>query len=160
MSLPSCLDSDVENYDEWKKQNEEYIASIDLNEYERYVPVWAPEHAIYMKWHNDRTLTAGNLMPISTSTVRVKYELEDIKGNKLQNSYKANGDSIYESQVHTNILGFWAALTNMHVGDSVTMILPYQSGYGNYSSGSVLPYSDLIYHVKLVSVKAYERPDK
>ena len=72
MSLPSCLDSDVENYDEWKKQNEEYIASIDLNEYERYVPVWAPEHAIYMKWHNDRTLTAGNLMPISTSTVRVK----------------------------------------------------------------------------------------
>ena len=40
------------------------------------------------------------------------------------------------------------------------MILPYQSGYGNYSSGSVLPYSDLIYHVKLVSVKAYERPDK
>lgn len=160
MSLTSCLGSDVENYDNWRKQNDDYIASIDLNEYERYIPSWAPEHAIYMKWHNDRALTAGNLVPISTSTVRVKYELEDIEGNKLQNSYKANGDSIYESQVNTNILGFWAALTNMHVGDSVTMILPYQSGYGNYSSGSVLPYSDLIYHVKLVSVKAYERPDK
>ena len=78
MSLTSCLGSDVETYDNWRKQNEDYIASIDLNEYERYVPSWAPEHAIYMKWHNDRALTAGNLVPISTSTVRVKYELEDI----------------------------------------------------------------------------------
>lgn len=155
--LPSCLESDVQNYDEWRAQNDAYLTSVNTSLFERYVPDWAPEHYIFMRWHNDRTLTERNLVPISTSTVKVKYEMEDINGTKLGNSYKANGDSIYQSRINANIVGFQAALTNMHVGDSVTVILPYNTAYGKTQNGNVKPYSDLIYHLKLVEIVAYEK---
>lgn len=156
--LPSCLKSEVDEYEEWRKLNDAYTRAIDTLEYQKVVPVWAPMHSVYMKWHNNRALTAGNLVPISTSTVRVKYEMEDINGKKLGNSYKSNGDSIYESKVNSNIVGFWAGLTTMHVGDSVTMIIPYGSAYGSRTVASSMPYTNLIYHVKLVSIPAYEKP--
>lgn len=156
--LPSCLKSEIDEYEVWRKENDAYTRSIDTNVYKKVVPVWAPFHSIYMKWHNDRSLTRNNLVPISTSTVRVKYEMEDITGNRLGNSYKINGDSIYESTVNANILGFQAALTTMHVGDSVTVIIPYSSGYGSSGTQSFKPYTNLIYHLKLVSMPAYEKP--
>lgn len=156
-SMSSCLKSDVDDYEEWREQNDAYINTIDLNEYELVVPDWAPQNSVYMKWHNDRSLTAGNLKPLSSSTVDIKYELEDIEGTSLGNSY-ASADSVYQSKPSSNILGMWIAMTNMHVGDSVTMIIPYPSGYGAQSTGSIRPYSNLIYRVKLKAIKAYEKP--
>lgn len=156
--LSSCLKSEVDELDDWRRENDAYLTKIDTTEYKKIVPDWAPFHSVYMKWHNDRALTQKNLVPMSTSTVRVKYEMENIKGESLGNSYKSNGDSIYESTPNANIVGFWAALTSMHVGDSVTMIIPYPSGYGSQSMGSIKSYSNLIYHVKLVSMPYYERP--
>lgn len=156
--LPSCLDSEVDEYEAWALENNAFIASLDTFEYRPMAPSWAPDHPIYIKWHNDRSQTAGNLVPISTSTVRVKYEMEDINGKSLGNSYKSNGDSIYETQPNLNIVGFWATLTCMHVGDSVSVVIPYISAYNNVSRGSIKPYSNLIYHLKLVSMPAYEKP--
>lgn len=156
--LPSCLKSDMDDYEVWRDQNDTYLDTVNTTGYERYVPDWAPNHFIYMKWHNDRKLTASNLVPISTSTTKVKYELYDIEGTALDNSYKSNGDSLYTSVVNNNIVGFQAALTNMHVGDSVTVIMPYNAAYGNQMHGSVRPYTNLIYNIKLVSIPDYEKP--
>ncbi len=155
--LTSCLKSELDEYDKWRKLNDAYVSGIIISEYPPLTLDWAPFNTVYVKWHNDRSLTAANLQPLSNSTVNVKYELEDIDGQVLGTSYKANGDSLYQSKPSDNIIGFWTTLTSMHVGDSVTAIIPYDSAYGSTATGSVKPYSTLIYRIKLVSISSYEK---
>ena len=167
LTLSSCFDDDetvAEKYKEWKTQNEEYLsdAQKQTNDdgtpyYTKIVPSWAPETYVLVHWHNDRSLTQNNLSPMDNSTTKIKYQLFDIEGEELSNSF-ANTDSVYTSQPMANIIGVWAGLTNMHVGDSVTMVIPYQAGYGEYATGSIKPYSTLVYGIKLKSIPAYEMP--
>lgn len=156
--LPSCLKSDVEDYQDWRTQNDRWLDTVDMSGYNKVTATWAPYHEIYMKWHNDRRLTADSLSPFSTSTISVKYELEDIEGKLISTSYKSNGDSLFTAVVNRNIIGFQMAVMNMNVGDSVSVIIPYTAGYGKNSQGSVLPYSNLVYRIKLVSIPALEKP--
>ncbi|MGM9816196.1 MAG: FKBP-type peptidyl-prolyl cis-trans isomerase [Lepagella sp.] len=153
----SCMDDNEENYDDWKLQNDEYIANIDTREYEMVTPEWAPRNSVYIKWHNDRTLTAGSLVAKTNSTVNIKYEVRDIEGTLLDSSY-AKTDSVYRSTPSANIIGMWIAMTTMHVGDSATVIMPWTSGYGVAGKNNIKPYSDLIFHMKIKSIEAFERP--
>lgn len=154
----SCLHGEQDDYEEWRQLNDAYISRIDLNVYEKIVPDWAPQNSVYIQWHNDRSLTANNLVPMSNSTVMLKYELEDINGTKIENSYSKQ-DSVYISQPNQNVMGMMIAMTHMHVGDSVTMIIPYPSGYGSEYRNSMKPYTNLIFHAKLKGIKAYEKPN-
>ena len=52
--------------------------------------------------------------------------------------------------------GWQIALMNMHVGDTVQIVVPYQSGYGSTSTGKIQPYSALRFNVRLVDIPAYE----
>ena len=47
----------------------------------------------------------------------------------------------------------------MHVGDSVTMVIPYNSAYGENYNGRIKPYSNLIYRVKFKEIVAFEKPN-
>lgn len=163
----SCLDDNETDYAEWKEKNEKYVTLCadstvgGVKIYEKVTPAWAPNAFVLMKWHNNRLLTASNLMPLDNSTVDIKYRLRNIEGTVLDSSYTSTtyGDSIYRTQPNTNVIGFWTGLTNMHVGDSVTMVVPYQAGYGSASQGSILPFSTLIFDVKLKSIYRYETPN-
>lgn len=155
LSLTSCLKGEADQYDEWREKNESYIVNLNQNEYELIVPDWAPQNSVYIKWHNDRSVTANNLVAMSNSTVNIKYELHDIDGNLIDSSYHAT-DSIYQSKPNANIIGMWIAMTTMHVGDSATVVIPYPSAYGSASSGKVKPYSDLIFDMKIKSIPAFE----
>ncbi len=47
---------------------------------------------------------------MSTSTVNTKYEMEDINGKKLGNSYSVStGDSVFQTVPNKTITGFGAA---------------------------------------------------
>lgn len=163
----SCIkdNEDVANakkYAEWKAQNDAYVENqAALTEgdgtpyYTRITPSWAPEAWSLVKWHNDRSLTADSPTPLDNSTVEFKYELSDINGNIIQNSYSEK-DSVYSAKVNSNIIGVWAPLTYMHPGDSVTIVIPYTAGYGTRSYGNILPFSTLIYKLKLKSISKYE----
>lgn len=166
-AISSCIKDNEQDYSEWEQKNLDFVASAQTErnsdgtlKYIRMAPEWAPEAFILVKWENNRSLTEKNLRPLSNSVVNVKYDLEDIDGNKIDNSYSSTtyGDSIYQSRPNQNILGFWNCVTNMHVGDSVTCIMPYFSAYGSVPNGKVKPYSTLIYHIKLVSIPAYQIP--
>ncbi len=167
-TLSSCLgdDTDSSDYSEWRTQNLEYFdnakaATINgVKVYEEVTPVWDNATTILMKWHNDRTKTQDNLVPISNSTIDVKYILTTIEGDTIDSSYSQTtyGDSIYRCQPNNLITGFQIAVTNMHVGDSITTVIPYTAGYGYYGSGDVLPYSTLIFGIKLVDINAWETP--
>lgn len=157
--LPSCLKGEIDDLEVWKAENDKWLETTDFSGYERVAPSWAPQNFIYIKWHNDRKLTENNLVPMSTSTVKTKYEMEDINGKRLGNSYAAStGDSVFQTIPKNTITGFGAALTMMHVGDSVTIVIPYNSAYGSKTQGSIQPYTNLIYHTKLKEIVAYEKP--
>ncbi len=169
----SCLNDDDKNsFDTaaWKNENETYFTRMEdtigadgKKVFEKITPVWAPGVTILAQWHNDRSLTAANLSPMDNSTVKVQYVASYVNGVTLDNSAwphtgTANwdlSDSTYICKPSDNIVGFWAMLTNMHVGDSVTCIIPQNAAYGA-SSSNTLPYSTLIYSMKLKAIKAYE----
>ena len=67
------------------------------------------------------------------------------------------GDSIYQSMPNENIIGMWVAMTSLHVGDSVTLVIPAGSAYGSASRSPIEPFSTLIYHMKMKGVPKYEK---
>lgn len=163
----SCLkDKEEEDYSAWRQENIDFVAKAEAETvdgkkvYEKIVPSWAPGEFVLIKWHNDRALTANNLSPLDNSLVDIKYEMKNINGDDWGDSYSSTtyGDSIYQSRPCNNIVGMWAALTQMHVGDSVTLIIPASAAYGAAARSPILPYSALIYNVKLKKIKAYELP--
>ena len=157
-------DDEYSDYKEWRQQNLAYIENAENEtvdgkpKYEKITPEWDKSFYILMQWHNDRSLTANNLSPLDNSTCKVKYILTTIEGDTIDSSYAMTeyGDSLLQCQPSGMITGFWTAMTSMHVGDSVTAIIPYTAGYGAYGSGSVLPYSTLIFGIKLVSIPSFE----
>lgn len=165
--LASCLGTntdDVADYAAWQKLNNSYVDSLEKltvngeKVYTKITTSWAPREYVLIKWHNDRKATEKNLVPITTSTVDIKYKLTNINGLAIDSSYnqKAYGDSIYRSSPSSNVMGMWIAMTTLHVGDSVTLVIPYASGYGYSGSGSVLPYSTLIFDMKLKGIHKYD----
>ena len=164
--LTSCLGDDDKSFDytAWRNENESYITRMedtigsDGNKvFEKITPLWAPGVTILAQWHNDRSLTSSTLKPMDNSTVDVVYDCYYVNGVRLDASWLLHSDSIYTCKPSDNIVGFWTMLTNMHVGDSVTCVIPMNAAYGA-SSSSVIPYSTLIYHMKLKAIKAYEVP--
>lgn len=160
-ALTSCLDDDKpEDYTQWRNANDAYLAELEKStEYTRVSPDWAPGTYILMKWHNDRSATEKNLQPLYNSTCNTKYRLRLIDESVADSSYSntANGDSIYQSTPSTNVVGFAVALMSMHVGDSCTVVIPYNAGYGNLPHSNIKPFSNLIFDLKLVSIPAYEK---
>lgn len=166
--MTSCLGDDSLDYSDWKKRNEQYYADAmaALNpdgtpEYEVVTPVFAPGTTILMKWHNDRNATKNNLKPLDNSTVDCIYICGDIDNKYIDSSYATTtyGDSIYRTRPTKNIVGFWTALTNMHVGDSVTVVIPSAAAYGASLYGSIKPYTTIIYGIKLKGIPGYELPN-
>lgn len=163
--LTSCFNDgdDDDKFDKkaWQQRNEAYVADAQQSgEYVTLTPPWAPQAISLVKWHNDRSLTAGNLSPLDNSLCDVKYECLDIDGTVIDSSYKSTiyGDSIYRSRPSSNITGFWYLVTQMHVGDSVTAVLPAISAYGATNYGDIKANTTLIYNLKLVGIPAYEIP--
>lgn len=66
-------------------------------------------------------------------------------------------DSAAIGRVDKFVSGFQIALTNMQPGDSCQIIIPQNLGYGAETvSSTILPYSTLIFDLKLVDVPGYE----
>lgn len=165
--LTSCLGDDDDSFDykAWMNENETYftrmtdtVGADGQKVFEKITPVWAPGVYVLARWHNDRSLTASNLVPMDNSTVDVVYQGAYYNGTVFDSSYEET-DSVRSFTPNTTVAGFWTMLTNMHVGDSVTCVIPQNAGYGASSSG-IIPYSTLVFNIKLKAIKAYETSSK
>ena len=159
--LNSCLGKTVEDeYKNWRQSTDEWFQKqMASGQYTTLTANWDPSAKALIRWHNDTMLTKGNLKPLITSTVDVKYKLTLYDGTAVDSSYLSSSpaDSIYRSMVNQNVEGWMIALTHMHVGDSCTVIIPYQQGYGSTKrSDDLLPYSNLIFSMKLVDIYRYK----
>lgn len=166
IAVSSCSDENTwDTYENWRKDNDTYYQSqISLKDaaggdfYTTLKPNWYPTSGVLIHYFNDRSKTEGNLVPLVTSTVDVKYKGWLYNGEPFDSSYTntVNGDSIFRCRPTETIVGWQIALTNMAVGDSARVVIPWAAGYGTETSGIILPFSTLIFDIKLVDVVAYE----
>jgi FKBP-type peptidyl-prolyl cis-trans isomerase FklB len=159
-TLDSCLGKSLEDeYKDWREANDAwYQQQATSGQYTKLTAPWDPSATTLIRWHNDTMLTRGNLKPLITSTVDVKYRLRLYDGTPVDSSYNLTSpaDSIYRSIVSQNVEGWMIALTRMHVGDSCTIIIPYPQGYGSTKRSDVLvSYSNLIFDIKLKDIYKY-----
>lgn len=169
MMLQGCNDDDDntntwDRYKDWREENtaffdeQKFLIENGQAYYQTVSPAWNSSAQILMRWLNDRSLTEGNLTPLLTSTVDVKYKGWLCNDVPFDSSYnlRTNGDSIFRTQLTSLISGWTIALQYMHVGDSCRIVVPYQLAYGAQSSGKILPYSTLTFDIKLVDIPYYE----
>lgn len=162
----SCTDSSTwDDYQEWREVNDAWYEEQFLRTnpdgtkyYSLLQPAWYPQSGVLIHYFNDRQLTAGNLQPMLTSTVSVKYH------GRLYNdvgfdSTTVGSDSVRTFQLTDVIAGWQIALTQMHVGDSVEIVVPYAQGYGYSGNGTIAPFSALKFNIGLTAVPAYEVRD-
>ena len=165
MMSSSCKDDDPttwELYQDWRQANvaffeeQKYAMTPDgENVYTTLTPAWNTGAEILIKYLNDRSKTEGNLSPMLTSTVSVKYIGRLYNGTPFDSSY-VRTDSLFQTGVNEVISGWTIALQYMRVGDSVRVIIPYDLGYGSQVTTAIPPYSTLMFDIKLADIVDYE----
>lgn len=89
-------------------------------------------------------------VPTATQKVKVHYEGHLIDGKEFDSSYKRNQPSTFRcDQV---IKGWTEALCKMPVGSKWELYIPYQLAYGDRNTGTIPPYSALIFTVELLDI--------
>lgn len=162
--LCACQKTDYEKlwdeYEDWRVVNDQWLnEQVSSGKYTSITPQWNPNINILMRWLNDTTLTSGNLVPLYTSSVSVKYKGWLYDGTPFDSTYSFT-DSVTTLQPSGLIDGWIIALENMHAGDKVELIVPYDAGYGSNSSGAVPPFSNLKFEMELRDIPTYElRPE-
>jgi len=159
--LQSCLgDTKWDEYKDWRNANDEWYAQqLASGQYTQVVASWDNSAQVLMRWHNDTMATRDNLKPLISSTVDVKYRGRLYDNTVFDSSYTRTtpADSIFRVRLNSGVIEGWMiALTHMHVGDSCSVIVPYQQGYGSSSTGTIDPYSVLLFDIKLVDIYGYK----
>ncbi len=161
----ACNDDDdsvLPQYQEWRETNVAFFEqqkyamnSAGVNEYTTLKPAWNSGAEILIKYLNDRSKTEGNLSPLLTWRVSVKYIGRLYNDIPFDSSY-TNKDSLWQTNVNAVISGWTIALQYMRVGDSARVVIPYTLGYGAQTSGIIPPYSTLVFDIKLADIVDYE----
>lgn len=158
-AFSSCLSKEEKlwnDYKEWRAANDSWLQEQILSgKYQKVVPEWNQDISVNMRWLNDRSKTEGNLTPLYTSTVNVKYKGWLYDGMPFDSSYLQT-DSVATLQLTNLIAGWVIAMEQMHVGDKVEVLVPYEAGYGSSAIGRILPYSVLRFEMELRDIPAYE----
>lgn len=168
--LGACSDDDndinLDSYSEWREQNEVWLKEMANKKnpdgtpyYHTVVPAWNPGAYILMHYFNNRSETVGNLSPLYTSMVDVRYvgyncEGEPFDSSTIDNSYGKLG--IRRFVCNQVIQGWSIALMDMRVGDTAEVIVPYEIAYGTTNLGTILPYSNLRFNIRLEDIYRYE----
>ena len=104
-----------------------------------------------------KVLVKGNgEVPKTTDKVLVNYEGRLIDGTVFDAS-KKHGDKPAEFMPSQVIKGWTEALTMMPVGSKWELYIPYELAYGERNTGSIKPYSALIFTVELVGIDNGEK---
>lgn len=167
VSLTGCdSDDDVwDKYEDWRIANEKFfdeqrfLMENGANVYQTLSPAWNSSAKVLIRYLNNRSKTVGNLSPMLTSTVDVKYIGRLYNGVAFDSSYTnvaSYGDSLMRTTPASLIQGWTIALMDMRVGDSARIVIPYNLGYGSSTTGGISPYSTLVFDLKLVDIPYYE----
>ncbi len=158
-------DNSWSEYAQWRNANNLWYLNMkdSVNAdgtpfYQELNPSWLPNSGVLIHYFNDRSQTLGNLSPMVTSQVSVKYK-GLLYNNVVFDSTTVNtSDSVRTFGLQSVVTGWRVALTDMRVGDTCEIILPYTMGYGTTGQSTISPYSSLKFGIKLVDIPSYEIP--
>lgn len=163
-STTSCGSSDNNwnDYKEWRNANYEwYLEQQQLTNddgtpyYTQLNPLSYPQSGILIHYFNDRSLTAGNLSPKETSSVKVKYTGKLYDGTVFDQTYESTTET-RTFPLNGTITAWQIAVADMHVGDTCQIVAPYPVAYGENGTSSIPPYSNLQFNIRLVDITGYE----
>ncbi len=168
-ALAACSDDQQTTWDEysdWRELNDRWLDELKAKRnpdgtpyYTEVIPRWNPGTYVLMHYFNDPAENAGNLSPLYTSVVDVRYVGHDANGagfdsSTLVTQYGRPG--VARFNVNSVIQGWGIALERMHVGDTVELIVPYGAAYGSSINSGVKPYSNLRFNIRLEDIYKYE----
>lgn len=170
-ALPGCNDDDDQDtwskYTDWREANNQWLTEMQQRKnadgsayYKVVVPQWNPATFVLIHYFNDRATTEGNLSPLYTSTVDVRYTGHLYDGQPFDSSSNVTMTSvpgIFRTRINQTISGWAVALSDMRVKDTAEVIVPYGLAYGSTGSGTVIrPYSNLRFNIRLEDIYRYE----
>ena len=105
-----------------------------------------------------KVITEGKgAIPQSTDKVKVHYKGTLIDGTEFDSSYsrKDKDGNPQPSTFRANqvIKGWTEALTSMPVGSKWELYIPQDLAYGSQDTGTIPPFSTLIFEVELLSIE-------
>lgn len=133
-------------YADYKKQNEEFLAKNKSKEGVKVTPSGLQYKII--------TEGKGEI-PTETARVKVNYKGTLIDGTQFDSSYDRKEPTTFRA--NQVIKGWTEALTMMPVGSKWELYIPQELAYGARETGTIKPFSTLIFEVELISI---EKEDK
>lgn len=98
-----------------------------------------------------KIITQGKgTIPAVTDRVKVNYRGTLIDGTEFDSSYKRNEPATFAA--NQVIKGWTEALTMMPVGSKWELYIPQDLAYGSRDTGTIPPYSTLIFEVELLDI--------
>lgn len=165
--LNSCSDDDnnEDTWKQWKIDNEEWLDELANKRnpdgtpyFTRRTAPWDQNSYVLIHYFGERN--DSQLRPLYTSTVDVRYKVHTLDGVGIDSSTLITDPVPGALRVQLNsqslITGWPIAVTDMHVGDSCEVIIPYAMAYGVSGYGNVPPYSNLRFNLRLVDIPFYE----
>ncbi len=155
----SCLDTQTtaEQYADWKTKNEAYFNSYnDSVGYNKLtIPANRGGGIVLYKVLKEGDATSGS--PMYNDTVIVHYRGKLIDGTIFDESYEGdtavwdNNENPRSFALDRVVKGWTESFMQMHIGEKRRIIIPWTLGYGESGKGTILPYTTLIFDVKLIS---------
>ena len=148
-------DTITDYYSSWRMKNDTFFISMkDSSDYVLYrIPIARGGSSFYYKIR-----TQGNLStvsPLYSDSVTVNYRGKMINGTIFAETYSTIlPDSTSKSvtfKANKLIQGWTENLIQMKAGETRTIVIPAELGYGYYGSGPIPPYSTLVFDIQLVS---------
>ncbi|MBQ8487379.1 MAG: FKBP-type peptidyl-prolyl cis-trans isomerase [Prevotella sp.] len=128
-----------------RRAGEAYLANLKANAERDSINI-LPSGLMY------KILVKGDgQVPQLTDKVQVNYEGRLVDGTVFDASAK-HGSGPSEFQPNQVIKGWTEALTMMPVGSKWQLYIPQELAYGERNTGSIKPYSALIFDVELVGI--------
>lgn len=177
--ITSCLfsacdeTSEVNEYADWRNRNQRFVDSIAAVAEENADGNWRIYKSYTLPPDNPNDLTVvkdvnnyvychieengtGTTSPIYTDSIRASYRVWLINDVLIDQSFRGEFNSAIsvpsKFAMSSTIIGWATALQQMRTGDSWTIYIPYELGYGEKQSGDVPGYSALKYWVNLAGV--------
>lgn len=165
--LGGCVDNESAygDYTDWYNVNDNWLTEMTARTnddgtpyYERITAPWDANAYVLIHYFNDRRETVGNLSPLYTSTVDCRYQLHSCTDVRVDSSLSNTryGDGIARFRIDQTITGWAIAFSDIRVGDTCEVIVPYQQGYGATATTTLPPYSNLRFNIRLVDIPYYE----
>lgn len=137
----------AKQYADWKKQNEEFLATNAKNE-----GVITLESGLQYKIEKE----GKGIIATDTTKLKVSYTGKLIDGTEFDSSYKTTGKSNvkkntpFECTPSSGIIKGWKEiLKTVPVGTKCTIYVPAELGYGAQNTGRIKPFSTLIFDIEI-----------